>query len=80
MTKEQLEALMEYIKAVARRAAWGAVDTEDLSDMLAERSCEAALRRAFLQCACKTRAASDCPGEWEPGCDLGANENFVSPA
>lgn len=80
MTKEQLEILMEYIQTVARREARKAADTEDFSDMLAESSCEAALRRAFLPCACKTRAASDCPGEWEPGCDLGANENFVRPA
>lgn len=25
-------------------------------------------------CACKDRPADQCPGEWEPGCDLGANE------
>ena len=24
-------------------------------------------------CMCKDRALSECPGEWEPGCDLGAN-------
>lgn len=28
-------------------------------------------------CACKDRPASQCPGEWEPGCDLGANERFA---
>jgi hypothetical protein len=28
-------------------------------------------------CMCQDRALSQCPGEWEPGCDLGANENFV---
>lgn len=28
-------------------------------------------------CPCKDRAAHLCPGEWEPGCDLGANEKFV---
>lgn len=26
---------------------------------------------------CKDRPKSECPGEWEPGCDLGANEKFV---
>lgn len=25
------------------------------------------------RCACKERALSACPGEWEPGCDLGSN-------
>lgn len=28
-------------------------------------------------CPCKDRPAAECPGEWEPGCDLGANEKFV---
>jgi hypothetical protein len=31
-------------------------------------------------CACNDRPASDCPGEWEPGCDLGNNEKFAAPA
>lgn len=29
------------------------------------------------QCGCGDRPASLCPGEWEPGCDLGANEKYV---
>ena len=29
------------------------------------------------RCACKERHASECPGEWEQGCDLGANTKFV---
>ena len=29
-------------------------------------------------CACKDRPADKCPGEWEPGCDLGANEKHVA--
>jgi hypothetical protein len=28
-------------------------------------------------CVCKDRAASACPGEWEPGCDLGSNPAHV---
>lgn len=28
-------------------------------------------------CACGDRAAALCPGQWEPGCDLGANEKYV---
>jgi hypothetical protein len=29
------------------------------------------------KCSCGDRAKSLCPGEWEPGCDLGANEKFA---
>lgn len=32
------------------------------------------------QCACKDRPADQCPGEWEPGCDMGANELHAAPA
>ena len=50
--------------------------------------CERALRmlRAALaqppaptvqQCHCNDRPADQCPGEWEPGCDLGANPAHV---
>lgn len=29
------------------------------------------------RCMCKDRALTDCPGEWEPGCDLGNNAEHV---
>lgn len=29
-------------------------------------------------CMCKDRLLSKCPGEWEPGCDLGNNPAFVA--
>ena len=32
---------------------------------------------AEARCMCKDRAHSACPGEWEPGCDLGANPAHV---
>ena len=32
------------------------------------------------RCMCKDRALSDCPGEWEPGCDMGNNPDYVSAA
>jgi hypothetical protein len=32
---------------------------------------------AEARCMCKDRAASACPGEWEPGCDLGNNAAYV---
>jgi hypothetical protein len=28
-------------------------------------------------CVCEDRPANQCPGQWEPGCDLGNNEEFV---
>jgi hypothetical protein len=28
-------------------------------------------------CMCKDRPLSECPGEWEPGCDLGNNPAYV---
>ena len=28
-------------------------------------------------CSCGDRPIRECPGEWEAGCDLGANENHV---
>lgn len=31
-------------------------------------------------CPCKDRTATDCPGEWEPGCDLGANAAHAVPS
>lgn len=29
------------------------------------------------RCACGEMLLVQCPGEWEPGCDLGANEAHV---
>lgn len=37
-----------------------------------------AIDEMVRDCMCKDRPASQCPGEWEPGCDLGANEKFVT--
>jgi len=35
------------------------------------------LEEATALCMCKDRPADKCPGEWEPGCDLGANEKLA---
>ena len=32
---------------------------------------------AAHRCKCGDRGLSDCPGEWEPGCDLGNNERYA---
>ena len=31
-------------------------------------------------CMCKDRPLSKCPGEWEPGCGLWANEKYAIPS
>jgi hypothetical protein len=61
---EEIEELrFEMENLVAERDAWQA---------------RAALAEpAETLCACKDRPASQCPGQWEPGCDLGNNEKFV---
>lgn len=33
--------------------------------------------RETMPCACKDRPDSQCPGEWEAGCDLGNNEAHI---
>ena len=40
----------------------------------------AAMEEKEPRCACKARSASYCPGEWEPGCDLGNDDASVSVA
>lgn len=30
-----------------------------------------------MMCSCGDRLASECPGEWEPECDLGNNEKYA---
>jgi len=41
-----------------------------------------ALRAALVEqkCPCGDRQANQCPGEWEPGCDLGANPKHAKVA
>ena len=37
-----------------------------------------ALRAALAEpCPCGDRSAAECPGEWEPGCDLGNNPKYA---
>ncbi len=36
-----------------------------------------ALRAALEQCSCGDRPKGECPGEWEPGCDLGNNPQYA---
>lgn len=43
------------------------------------RAALASLPQEPALCMCKDRPKADCPGEWEPGCDLGNNQAFVRP-
>lgn len=60
---------------------WAVAEQAPHSDVMAHADAITKLRAALAQpaamCACKDRPASDCPGEWEPGCDLGANAAHV---
>ena len=47
------------------------------AQMLALLQEDARLHNPAALCACKDRPATACPGEWEPGCDLGANPAHV---
>lgn len=61
--------------AIARTADDGTVG--DSVHALKVPALVAAAIAAAPRCACNDRAASACPGEWEPGCDLGANEKYM---
>lgn len=55
----------------------GCVLSPELSmSMFANRADYDAAVAATL-CMCKDRPLAECPGEWEPGCDLGNNPKFV---
>jgi hypothetical protein len=54
--------------SVDKECQEAADEIERLRELVAER------------CPCGDRAAAACPGEWEKGCDLGANEKHAQPA
>lgn len=51
-----------------------------LSDQLGLLPTSAEDDTAVAMCQCRDRQLSACPGEWEPGCDLGSNPAFVRAA
>lgn len=57
-----------------------AVDAIAAFTQLANKPDSPSVRETPLLCACKDRPAKECPGEWEPGCDLGNNEAHVKVA
>jgi hypothetical protein len=52
---------------------------EPLQENLREHMAEIQRLRAKLAepCPCGDRSAAECPGEWEPGCDLGNNPKYA---
>jgi hypothetical protein len=78
-------ALAEHDKNLAwfkeRKANW------DLQRKLAEETQERDRQRREYEeqrlaalaepCPCGDRSAAECPGEWEPGCDLGNNPKYA---
>ena len=67
--REAAQQALDYWEQVA----WGDAVMVDKMDAL-----RAAL--AEQKCPCGDRPADQCPGEWEPGCDLGANEKYAKVA
>ncbi|MGL4650619.1 MAG: hypothetical protein ACRC1H_14520 [Caldilineaceae bacterium] len=81
------EALAELVALEDMQdAGFGSHDTEGEDEYLRRKPLAWAAARAALSeqpasaCACKARPATACPGEWEQGCDLGANPAFVKVA
>ena len=66
-------------KAVMQQALRLIEDEGHKADLLEAASI---LRAALAEqkCPCGDRPADQCPGEWEPGCDLGANEKHAKVA
>lgn len=82
---EALDYCIEHsAEIVAERAKDRGQGSDDLQMMMVEylekhRCVITALRAALAEqkCPCGDRPADQCPGEWEPGCDLGANEKYA---
>ena len=39
--------------------------------------CRTVRQSTETRCGCGYLPVSECPGEWEPGCDLGSNEDYA---
>jgi hypothetical protein len=61
-----------------REAAQQALEALDAYSWEQVNAARAALRTALSeQCPCGEKPKAECPGEWEPGCDLGANAKYA---
>jgi hypothetical protein len=70
-------AAQQTLKALGKWSIGYHVDAVQLNDLIAK--LEAALEQPEQpeQCACGDRPKENCPGEWEPGCDLGNNPKYA---
>jgi hypothetical protein len=77
-------ALQHAIKKLLCAGARGAKDqAQDIAEAIATLQRWQQMRAEELplkRCECRAKLIGDCPGQWEPGCDLGANEAHVVPA
>ena len=89
MTPDQMKELAAQLREHARRPHGVLFDTAaDLIEQMAQanlpisevRAAADLIEKTKQLCACGVRPKADCPGEWEQGCDLGANEKFVARA
>ena len=79
-TQEQAIAVVQHqVKQINRCPAYVQQAVKMLTRALRDHDRKAGILDAGVTplCMCKDRTLADCPGEWEPGCDLGANEKFV---
>jgi hypothetical protein len=70
LVEEMVKAMREVLRISDRQhnawaAAYAAIAAYEIE------------KRLIDLCACRERHACDCPGEWEPGCDLGANPRYA---
>lgn len=76
---------MTTLREAAQQALEALVDAQNHNYALKHKEADQlinALRAALAEqkCHCGDRPADQCPGEWEPGCDLGANEKHAKVA
>jgi hypothetical protein len=74
--------MAQFVEAVATAITEGSTTSKATArpDETTGVRIEAPARQPEPMCACKDRLLSKCPGEWEPGCDLGANEKHAQVA
>jgi hypothetical protein len=72
--EQMLQRVAEQVQD--RCASWEGIGARDVEMVLRLAALAQPVPDAPL-CHCKDRPAADCPGEWEPGCDLGNNPAHV---
>lgn len=75
--REALSALLDRYTGLVNCGDCGNWDPETEPVVIDARAALAQPVPDATLCHCKDRLASACPGEWEPGCDLGNNPAHV---